>query len=85
MFHFLPDRRKKTDQKSGKEGGILFKVTTTTASPTELPSATESTDDVDVTTKEQSSSTGVALVVEARRDAEGQAISKAFTERKVHG
>ena len=38
----------------------------------------------ETTSEEQSSSaSGVSVVVEARRDAEGQSISKAFTERKV--
>lgn len=82
MFHFLPHRRKKTDEKSGKDGGIVFTVSTSTVDPPDSLATMESVDAA-ATSEEQRSSMGVAVVVEARRDAEGQAISKAFTERKV--
>lgn len=82
MFHFLPHRRKKTDEKSGKDGGIVFTVSTSLAAdPIDSLATMESVGAA--TSEEQRSSMGVAVVVEARRDAEGQTISKAFTERKV--
>ena len=55
--------RKKTDEKSGRDGGIQFSV--------------------DIFEAPSSSEDRWRLVLEARRNSDGQTISKAFSERKI--
>jgi hypothetical protein len=77
--------RKKTDMKSGIDGGIRFFITTTTSAATITPGKTSS-DDEDIaaaTTDDDNHDTvgGGVINIVAKRNSSGQSISKIFSEK----